>query len=68
MIKDRYSEANPMNADELRSLQAPLKDKYKSEPDAASATLFLDTCYSGGTRDKDTLTALTRPVMNTPKE
>ena len=28
-----------MNADELRSLQAPLKDKYKSEPDAAIITL-----------------------------
>ena len=35
---------------------------------AASATLFLDTCYSGGTRGKDTLTALTRPVMITAKE
>lgn len=28
-----------MNADELRSVQAPLKDKYKAEPDAAVLTL-----------------------------
>ena len=35
---------------------------------AASATLFLDTCYSGGTRGKDTLTTLTRPVMIAAKE
>ena len=28
-----------MNADELRALQAPLKDRYKAEPDAAVITL-----------------------------
>ena len=28
-----------MNADELRALQAPLKDKYKSDPHAAVITL-----------------------------
>jgi len=28
-----------MNADDLRALQAPLKDKYKAEPDAALVTL-----------------------------
>jgi uncharacterized OsmC-like protein len=28
-----------MNADELRSLQAPLKDRYRDEPDAALVTL-----------------------------
>jgi uncharacterized OsmC-like protein len=28
-----------MNADDLRALQAPLKDKYKGEPDAAIITL-----------------------------
>lgn len=28
-----------MNADELRSLQAPLKDQYKAEPDKAVITL-----------------------------
>ncbi len=28
-----------MNADELRALQAPIKDRYKKEPDAAVVTL-----------------------------
>jgi uncharacterized OsmC-like protein len=28
-----------MNADELRSLQAPLKDRYREDPDAATVTL-----------------------------
>lgn len=28
-----------MNADELRSLQAPLKDRYREEPEAATVTL-----------------------------
>src|ERR1700729_2738819 len=28
-----------MNADELRALQAPLKDRYRAEPDAARVTL-----------------------------
>jgi uncharacterized OsmC-like protein len=28
-----------MNADELRALQAPLKDRYRAEPDAALVTL-----------------------------
>src|SRR3954447_12423609 len=28
-----------MNADELRALQAPLKERYKTEPDAAVVTL-----------------------------
>ena len=28
-----------MNADELRALQAPLKERYRSEPDAALVTL-----------------------------
>jgi len=28
-----------MNADDLRALQAPLKDKYKTEPDTALVTL-----------------------------
>jgi len=28
-----------MNADELRTLQAPLKDRYRAEPDAAIVTL-----------------------------
>jgi len=28
-----------MNADELRSMQAPLKDKYRERPDAALVTL-----------------------------
>ena len=28
-----------MNADELRSIQAPLKDRYRAEPDAALVTL-----------------------------
>jgi len=39
-----------MNADELRSLQAPLKDKYKGSPDAALITLS-----SSGELDADTL-------------
>src|SRR5690349_12969174 len=29
----------PMNADELRATQAPLKDKYRQEPQAAVITL-----------------------------
>jgi uncharacterized OsmC-like protein len=28
-----------MNADDLRTLQAPLKDRYRAEPDAAKVTL-----------------------------
>ena len=28
-----------MKADELRQLQAPLKDKYRAEPEAAVVTL-----------------------------
>ena len=28
-----------MNADELRAIQAPLKDRYRAEPDAARITL-----------------------------
>jgi hypothetical protein len=28
-----------MNADDLRVLQAPLKDRYRKEPDAAVVTL-----------------------------
>jgi len=35
---------------------------------AASATFFLDTCYSGGTRGKDTLVAAARPIMVSAKE
>jgi uncharacterized OsmC-like protein len=30
---------NPVNADELRSLQAPLKARYRDQPDAAKITL-----------------------------
>lgn len=33
------------------------------EAGARSATLFLDTCYSGGTRGKETLVASARPVV-----
>ena len=29
----------PMHADELRAIQAPLKDRYREEPDAAVVTL-----------------------------
>lgn len=35
---------------------------------AASATLFLDTCYSGGTRSGETLVASARPVLLAAKE
>ena len=28
-----------MNADELRAIQAPLKDRYRAEPQAARITL-----------------------------
>lgn len=35
---------------------------------AASVTLFLDTCYSGGTRGGTTLIADARPVMIVPKD
>jgi len=33
-----------------------------------SATLFLDTCYSGGTRGKDSLVASARPILVAAKE
>ena len=33
-----------------------------------SATLFLDTCYSGGTRGKETLISSARPILVTAKE
>jgi uncharacterized OsmC-like protein len=39
-----------MNADELRSLQAPLKEKYKTTPDAAVITLT-----AKGELDRDNL-------------
>lgn len=35
---------------------------------AASVTLFLDTCYSGGTRGGTTLIADARPLMIVPKD
>ena len=35
---------------------------------AASATLFLDTCYSGGTRGKDSLVTSARPILVAAKE
>jgi len=31
-------------------------------------TVFLDTCYSGGTRNEETLVASLRPILITPKE
>ena len=33
-----------------------------------SVTVFLDTCYSGGTRNQETLVANLRPIIITPKE
>ncbi|WGF90132.1 OsmC family protein [Marinivivus vitaminiproducens] len=36
-----------MNADDLRSLQAPLKSRYKDEPEAALVTLKADGDLSG---------------------
>jgi len=38
------------------------------EAGAKSATLFLDTCYSGGTRGNDTLVAGARPVVLAVKD
>ena len=35
---------------------------------AASATLFLDTCYSGGTRGKDSLVISARPILVAAKK
>ncbi|CAA6603783.1 conserved exported hypothetical protein [Rhodospirillaceae bacterium LM-1] len=35
---------------------------------AKSATFFLDTCYSGGTRGKETLVASARPIMVKAKD
>ena len=35
---------------------------------AKSATLFLDTCYSGGTRGKETLVSSARPILVAAKE
>jgi hypothetical protein len=35
---------------------------------AKSATLFLDTCYSGGTRGQEALIASARPILITAKE
>ncbi len=39
-----------------------------AESGAASTTLFLDTCYSGGTRGRDSLIASARPIMIVAKE
>ncbi len=33
-----------------------------------SVTVFLDTCYSGGTRNEETLVAILRPIIITAKE
>ena len=38
-----------MNADELRALQAPLKDRYRSEPAAAVVTLKASGSLTAGT-------------------
>ena len=38
------------------------------EAGAKSATFFLDTCYSGGTRGNDTLVASARPILVAAKE
>ncbi|MBX9633483.1 MAG: caspase family protein, partial [Magnetospirillum sp.] len=38
------------------------------ESGAKSATLFLDTCYSGGTRGKDVLLASARPILLVGKD
>src|SRR5271167_1569841 len=40
LAADRARQRRPkMNGDELRTLQAPLKDRYRAEPDAAIVTL-----------------------------
>ena len=38
-LRGRYAYTLPVNTDELKALQAPLKDRYKSEPSAAMITL-----------------------------
>jgi len=38
----------PMHADELRAIQAPLKDRYREEPDAAVVTLSAEAALGEG--------------------
>jgi uncharacterized OsmC-like protein len=51
------TESNPMNADELRALQAPLKERYRDDPATAVVTM-----HSTGTLDGDGVVCRVRSV------
>jgi hypothetical protein len=54
-----------MTRDELRALQAPIKDRYLEDPDAAQITLEADgTSYKGMACSVQTGRALTRAGLH----
>ena len=60
----------PFDVDPNYSVGLALKDLYKSlgSLNAKSVTVFLDTCFSGQGREKQTLLAGTRGIQIVPKE
>ena len=60
----------PFDVDPNYSVGLALKDLYKSlgSLNARSVTVFLDTCFSGQGREKQTLLADTRGIQVVPKE
>jgi hypothetical protein len=60
----------PFDVDPQYSVGLGLKDLYKAlgKLNARSVTVFLDTCFSGQGREKQTLLAGTRGIQIVPKE
>jgi hypothetical protein len=60
----------PFDVDPNYSIGITLKDLYKTlgNLNARSVTVFLDTCFSGQGREKQTLLADTRGIQIVPKE
>ena len=60
----------PFDVDPNYSIGLTLKDLYKTlgELNAKSVTVFLDTCFSGQGREKQTLLADSRGIQIVPKE
>jgi len=60
----------PFDVDPNYSIGITLKDLYKTlgNLNARSVTVFLDTCFSGQGREKQTLMADTRGIQIVPKE
>ena len=60
----------PFDVDPNYSIGLGLKDLYRTlgSLQARSVTVFLDTCFSGQGREKQTLLADTRGIMIVPKE